>query len=72
VGSVSLRRETIVGRPLRDFPVGSKSSKDVWILSNSSRAASSRSIRLLIVLGVLLRRGTVSTDYAFQGRTSVR
>lgn len=58
-----LQQAIIIG----DFPVGSKSSKEVWILSNSSRAASSRSIRLLIVLGVLLGRDRAPTDYAFQG-----
>jgi hypothetical protein len=72
VGSVSLRRETIFNGPPRDLPVGSKSSKDVWIFSNSSRAASSRSISLLIVWRDLLGRGMTATYYAFQSRKSVR
>jgi hypothetical protein len=52
MGRVSLRRETI----FRDWAVGSSSSRDLWIVSSSSRVASSLSIRRLIVCGNLLDR----------------
>ena len=55
MGRVSLRRETI----FRDWAIGSSSSRDLWIVSSSSRVASSLSIRRLIVCGNLLDRRMV-------------
>ena len=52
MGRGSLRRETI----FRDWAIGSSSSRDLWIVSSSSRVASSLSIRRLIVCGNLLDR----------------
>jgi hypothetical protein len=67
VGRMSLRREMIFSGPIRDLPIGSKSSRDLWIVSNSSRAASRRSIRRLIVFGFLLGRGTAPGRLRFLG-----
>ncbi len=41
MGSMSLRREMILSGPMRDLPIGSESSRDLWIVSNSSRATRS-------------------------------
>ena len=67
MGRMSLRREMLFSGPIRDLPTGSKSSRDLWIVSNSSRAASRRSIRRLIVSGFLLRRGTAPGRLRFLG-----
>ena len=67
MGSMSLRREMIFSGPIRDLPIGSKSSRDLWIVSNSSRTASRRSIRRLIVFGFLLGRGTAPGRLRFLG-----
>ena len=55
MGRVSLRRETI----FRDWAISLSSYKDFWIVSSSSRVASSLSIRRLIVCGNLLDRRMV-------------
>src|SRR5579864_57770 len=52
MGGVSFRRETI----FRDWVIGSRSSRDLWIACSSSRVASSLSIRRLIVWDNLLAR----------------
>ena len=67
MGRMSLRREMIFSGPIRDLPIGSKSARDLWIVSNSSRAASRRSIRRLIVFGFLLGRGTAPGRLRFLG-----
>jgi hypothetical protein len=72
VGNVSLRRDTIFSGSLQDFPVGSNSSNEVWILNNSSLVASSRSIRRLIICCGLVERDTAPPGYAFRARKSVR